>query len=372
MMVLIPSPTLFRYVSRNYLVNFLALLLIMLGLIYVFDLIEMMRRAAKVDGVPFTSLLGLAALRVPSSGQVLMPFAVMFAAVYTCWRLTKTQEIVIMRTAGLSAWQFLMPMVATAVALGIAATTLINPLSAVLISRYEQRRDIILRSDDNQMIVSKTGIWLRQLTGEPGGADSGYALIHADAFSQQDWRLSGVTVFNFDADDQFRDRLESKLAYLRDGYWEFRDASQYRRDGTSRFSVKHLATRLTPTKIEETFSDPETISFWDIPEYVNLMEETGFPTVALRIHFQSLLAKPLLFAALILLAATFSLRPPRFGGTGVLIGLGVLAGFFIFFVESILQAFGISQKIPVVMAAWTPALLTLLLGTAALLHTEDG
>ena len=231
----------------------------------------------------------------------------------------------------------------------------------------------MLKTETGQITLSRTGIWLRQPSD-----NNGYALIHADSFDEDAWQLGKVTVFSFDADDQFRERIDSPIAFLRDGYWELRDAQVHSRSagntpgGSSRFAVKNLATELTAHKIEETFSDPEAVSFWEIPEYVNIMEETGFPATRLHIHFQSLLAKPLFFAALILLAATFSLRPARFGGVGLLVGLGVLAGFFIFFLESMLHAFGISQKIPVYMAAWTPALITLLIGTAALLHTEDG
>lgn len=374
MIMAMPSPTLFRYVARHYFLNFLALMALLLAVIYTFDVVELLRRAAKYDDTAFSSLLALAAFKLPEVGQQMMPFAVMFAAIYTCWRLTKTQEIVVMRAAGLSAWQFLAPMVACALLLGIAATTVINPVSALLLSRYSQKEAVILHTDNNQMTIARTGIWLRQPDAKGTGAESaGYSLIRADAFDPADWRLTNVTVFSFDGDDQFRARIESAVAYLRDGYWEFRTAREYPRDGaTQRFEAKHIATSLTTGKIEETFSSPETVSFWNIPEYVNIMHETGFPTTRMSIYFHSLLAKPLLFAALILLAATFSLRPPRFGGTGALIGLGVLAGFFIFFAESMLQAFGISQKIPVFMAAWTPALLTLLVGVAALLHTEDG
>jgi lipopolysaccharide export system permease protein len=375
--MIVPSPTLFRYISRNFTVNCVSLIGILLCVIYVFDVVELMRRASKVEGVPFESILALGLLKLPEAGQVMLPFAVMFAAIYTCWRLTKTQEIVVMRAAGLSAWQFLAPMVVSAALLGVFTTAAVNPISAVLLGRYDQREAEVLQTDASQLTIARTGIWLRQPLSlsadtDGGGPRGGYALIRAESFDESEWRLGNVTVFAFDGDDQFIERLESPVAYLRDGYWEFRDASQYRSDGGSRFEVKHIATSLTASKIEESFSAPETVSFWQIPEYVNIMEETGFPTTRLEIHFQSLLAKPLLFAALIMMAATFSLRPPRFGGTGMLIALGVLAGFFIFFVESMLQAFGLSQKIPVFMAAWTPALLALLLGVAALLHTEDG
>ena len=102
------------------------------------------------------------------------------------------------------------------------------------------------------------------------------------------------------------------------------------------------------------------------------MEATGFDTTQMKIHYQTLLAQPLLFVAMILLAATVSLRPPRAGGTMALIASGVFTGFIVFFVASFLQALGSSHQIPVFLAAWSPALIAFLLGIAAILNIEDG
>jgi lipopolysaccharide export system permease protein len=360
------SSTLFRYISRSFILHFAVLMLILLGIVYVFDLIELMRRTAKLDYVSFGLVMRMTALKAPEVGQAMLPFAVLFAAIYTCWKLNRTHELVVIRAAGLSVWQFLSPMFVSALFLGLFATTVINPVSSLFLAKYEQMEITDLQKDSNLVNVSRTGIWLRQPTPQ------GYALIHSSGFDQQEWRLSKVIIFFFDEADQFLYRIDSPLAYLKDGHWEIRDAVINDRDGAARNRVRRLPTELTIRKIEESFAAPETISFWKIPEYVHIMEETGFPTARLRLHFQSLLAQPFLFAAMILLAATFSLRPPRIGGAGVMIVLGVLTGFSVFFIESMLHAFGISQKIPVYLAAWTPAAVSLLLGTTALLHLEDG
>ena len=75
---------------------------------------------------------------------------------------------------------------------------------------------------------------------------------------------------------------------------------------------------------------------------------------------------------MVLLAATVSMRPPRNKGTALLIAVGVLMGFFVFFMSSFLQALGSSHQIPIFFAAWTPALVTFLLGVAVILNLEDG
>ncbi len=80
----------------------------------------------------------------------------------------------------------------------------------------------------------------------------------------------------------------------------------------------------------------------------------------------------MLLAAMILLAATFSLRPHRRGGVVATIVAGVLTGFLIYVLSNIVFALGLTSKVPVVMAAWTPAVVSLMLGGASLLHLEDG
>ena len=360
------SSTLSRYLMRTFLFNFCMLMLILLGIIYVFEGVELLRRSAGSDALALDKVMVMSLMKLPFTGSILMPFGMLFSAIYTCWKLNKTHELVVIRAAGLSVWQFLAPLVAVALLVGVVTTAVINPVSAIMLSRFQGLEEAHLGRQSSLVAVSSTGIWLRQ------PAEGGYALIHAAALDQQEWRMSQVIVYFFDNEDNFIKRVDSPVAYLKDGHWDIRDAQVNDKGGTHTHESFTIPTELNAHKIEETFADADTISFWNIPEYISIMEETGFPTTRLRMHFQSLLAKPLMFAAMILLAATFSLQPPRFGGTGILIALGVGAGFFVFLMESTLGAFGVSQKIPAALAAWTPATVALLLGITALLHLEDG
>lgn len=360
------SSTLFRYISRNFMYYVVLAAVLLLGVTYIVNTVELMRRTASMHNVSLGVILQMAALSLPHIGQRVMPFAVLFGAIYTCWKLNKTHELIVIRASGISAWQFLFPMIASALAFGLFATAVINPLSSFFIQKYEQMERTHLNSKSSMVAVLRTGIWLRQ------PVDDGYALLHASAFDPKEWQMSDVIVLFFDKNDGFLRRIDSPEAYLREGHWEIRDALVNDKAGTTRRPVEKVSTELNARKIEESFASPDTISFWKIPEYIQIMEDTGFPATRLTMQFQSLLAQPLFFMAMVILAATFSLRPPRIGGTGVLIALGVAIGFFVFFMESMLNAFGISQKIPAYLAAWTPAVVSLLLGTTALLHLEDG
>lgn len=360
------SSTLFRYISRNVLYYVLMIALLLCAVTFIINTVELMRRATAATDVPFRTVLQMAALSLPQFAQKLLPFAVLFGAIYTCWKLNKTHELVVIRASGISAWQFLFPMIVSALMFGLFATGVLNPVASIFAAKYDQMQNAYLRVQSSMVAVLRTGIWLRQPT------DDGYALLHSSVFDPNEWRLSNVIVMFFDKNDNFTRRIDSPLAFLREGHWEIQQALVNDKNGTSRKASETLKTELTAVKIEESFAAPETISFWRIPEYIRIMEDAGFPATRLSLQFQSLLAQPFFFIAMVLLAATFSLRPPRIGGTGTLIALGVAVGFFVFFMESMLNAFGISQKIPAYLAAWTPAVVSLLLGATALLHLEDG
>ncbi len=356
-----------RYICKQFLMNFLMLTCLLLGIIYLFDTVELMRRAAKYDNTNLFLVIKMSLLKLPEVGQLLIPFSVLFSGIYSFWSLTRTNELVVYRVSGLSAWQFLLPIFAMAMLIGVVVTTIVNPISAVLITKYEQLETEYLNKKNSLITISKTGIWLRQ--SEP----LGHSLLYSASFDPKEWALNDVIVFYFDKEGDLTSRIDARNAQLNDGFWLLNDAYIYKGDPESESVIQYkVYTDLTSKDIEDSFASPETLPFWKMPSFIKTLEETGFPATRLKIHYQSLLAKPLFFGSMILLAAAVSLRPPRKGGTATMVGIGVFIGFFIFFMENILTAFGISNKIPIYLAAWSPACISLLLGTAVILYLEDG
>ena len=129
---------------------------------------------------------------------------------------------------------------------------------------------------------------------------------------------------------------------------------------------------MTPAKIQEIFASPKSHSFWNILHYIRTMEATGISAIRLRLQYLELLAEPFLYSGLVLIAAAAALRQTRRGGTLVVIATGIIAAFALFFLGNVVRALGESETIPIMLAAWTPAGLSLLGGIGALLYLEDG
>lgn len=366
-MTRIPA-TLGRYLFRLYGTNLLALLGILAGIIYLFDTVELLRRAGKRADVPLSLVLEMGALKIPEAAQVTLPFAILFSAMFTFWQLGRRNELAVLRAAGLSVWQFLAPLLAVAVGAGFLHMTAVNPAGSVFLGKYEQMEREHLTREKNLVSLFGEGIWLRQ-----PGREGGETVLHAARIRLPEWQLQDVMALAFASDGTLILRIDAPSAILEDGRWLFDTAEIIPFPGTPESRSGYvLPTELTPLKIEESFSSPEAMSFWRLPGHIGTLERAGFDATRLHIHFLSLLSQPVMFAAMIFLAACVSLRPPRAGGTVAFAAAGLVLAFVVFFVSSYLQALGSSHQIPVFLAAWSPSLICLFLGLGVMLHLEDG
>ena len=211
------------------------------------------------------------------------------------------------------------------------------------------------------------GLWVRQR-----GTD-GAAIINAKSSREQGARLSGVSVYTFDSDGQFQQRIEAKYATLQQGYWRFDDARIYTSGKPPLLEESYrLATDLTPEQVRESFATPETVPFWQLPSYIDLAEKAGLVAAGYRLQYQLLLARPFLLTAMVLLAASVSLRFFRFGGVQKMVLGGISAGFMLFVLSKFTEDMSKSEILSPVMAATIPVLVGSLTGFVVLLHQEDG
>ena len=369
--------TLMSYVARRFAAMALLMVLSLSALVALFDLIELLRRAATRPEANFALVAQIAALRVPYVAMQILPFAVLLGGIIAFWRLTRFSELVVARAAGISAWGFLAGPMLVALLLGLGASTALSPLSSAMLARAERLDQLYLRNVGGITALAGGRLWLRQ--ADEGLQPQGVAIISGRPMATRELRpgealrLSEVTIWRLSADDRPLARIEAASALLQPGRWRFEGAMVF---GAERVASApqnlDFPTELTPERIENSFATPDTLSLWALPEFIKILEDAGFSAIRHRLHCQSLLALPLLAIAMALLAAGFSMRSARRGGVARMIAGGISAGFALFVLDKITGEFGEAGTLPVVLAAWAPAGAGFLLAAALLLHLEDG
>ncbi|MBV9558117.1 MAG: LPS export ABC transporter permease LptG, partial [Pseudolabrys sp.] len=302
--------------------------------------------------------------RVPQVAEKLMPFCVLIGAMSCYLNLSRRLELVVARAAGMSAWQFISPAVLLAFMIGILATAVYNPVSALL---QEQSKRLEADVFGQPSSASGGAFWIRQRS------DAGQAIISAQSSQQQGFQLNGVSVFTFDTTGSFLERHEAKAAFLEAANWRLVDVRSY---GLNAAPVDRpevlLPTNLTREQVRESFATPETVPFWELPQYISIAERAGLAASGYRLQFHKLLAKPFLLAAMVFLAAAVSLRFFRFGGVQKMVLSGVAAGFLLYVFSKVTDDMTKAELMHPVAAAWLPVFVGGITGIVALLYQEDG
>lgn len=361
------SRTLLRYFGLRFLSAVMSVFFGFFVLIVLVDYIEFMRRASDVPNLSAWMVAKASFFRVPQLTERLLPFSVLAGAMVCYLALSRRNELVIARSAGMSAWQFVAPAVIVAFFLGVTATAIYNPLSAAMREWSKKLESQIFGENQAGLQDTTNGFWVRQKSVD------GSSVIYAATSQEQGVRLDGVSAFTFDGRGHALERIEAKRASLEPGHWRLEQAHVYVSGEPPRdYDTYQIKTNLTSAQVRESFSTPETVPFWDLPAYIQIAERSGLAAAGYKLQYQILIARPFLLSAMVLLACSVSLRFFRMGGVMKMVLGGIAAGFLLYVLSKVTEDLSKAELLHPALAAWSPVLAGGLTGFVVLLYQEDG
>ncbi len=359
--------TLRRYIAFRFLGAIFAAFLVCMVLIYMIDLIELLRQSRNAKAVTLPQLMWIGLLRLLSFSEILLPFGVLVGSIGALLSLSRKSELTIMRAGGMSVWQFIRPGVVVALMIGVLAVALYNPIAAKARAQAERLMADAFGKDISLVKSDSSGAWLRQEGSE------GASVMNAKVVADRGLTLGGVTIFQYDKSGRFAERIDAEKAILNDGFWDIHKARIYRAGReTESVAVYTLSTYLSRERIQDALGTVDTVSVHEIPDVIEMAEKAKLPTAALRMQYQILLSRPALLIAMVLLAATVSLRSFRMGGVQTMVVTGIVGGVGFFLLTEVSRQIGLAGLVPAVVAVWMPILIAGLIALTVLLHQEDG
>ncbi|TJU99460.1 MAG: LPS export ABC transporter permease LptG, partial [Mesorhizobium sp.] len=344
--------TLGRYFFFRYVAITIWFFLGLLALVFLIDFTELSGRTTGLPGFTYGTAMAISGLRMPMIMLQTVPFVGLFSAMATLVSLNRRYELVIARSAGVSAWQFLLPCCIGALLFGVVSVGIINPLAAHAFSLSEQI-ETQLRSGKSNTVSADAAPWIRQKTS------SGDTIIGARAILNQGLEMADAVFFILDQQGNIAERKDAARAYLRDGYWELQDVKTFRNGVIQSAANDRVPTNLKPEFVQERLARPETIPFYDLPGKIEVARSFGLKANAFAMQFDSLVALPFLLVAMTLIAATVSMRFARMGQSATMILGGVVAGFLLYVGSVLVKAFGVAGFVPTAVAAWVPVVVAM-------------
>lgn len=358
------------YVLKRVMASVFAVLLLIAAGELLIDFVSISRDVGSRIDIGPAQVGRLTLMKAPAVLLVLLPFVFLFGVLAAYVAMNRRSELIAMRAAGISAWRFIAPAAAAAFACGVLATTLLEPGASALNARYEAERADLMK--DYLAGATPKEVWLRL------GQGRSQVVVHAKSRADAGGGvLKGVSAFFYAVDNQgvpqFERRVEAAEARFQRGSLVLTNVSSARPGGFE----EHSDSLTLPSDVRDPAgllrsANADQVSFWDLPAAIRRARDAGLASTAYQIQWQQLLATPILYMAMAVLAAAFSLRLIRLGGLAGLAGAGIALGFTFFFFNAVCGALGRSAIIPTYVAAWAPPILALLSGLSLLCYTEDG
>ncbi|MEM0976659.1 MAG: LptF/LptG family permease [Pseudomonadota bacterium] len=316
----------------------------------------------------------LSSLRVPDIIVTVFPLIILIASMIFCMGLTKSSEFVIVRAVGRPILAALLgPIVLTAL-IAFAVVISLGPWAGRTILQFDSARAQFSNNLENRLQVTSSGLWLREAN------DDQITVLNAAGSAQNGRRLEDVTLFRFSTDGRLTERFEAQNAFLNNGdlilsnakVWDFTKIVENPELTATTRGVLRISTTLSADQIVAGQPQAKTLSIWDLPKEIDTLERSGSSSLSHRSHYFSQLAAPILYVAMFLIGAIFTVQSGRVGNRGLAVIGAVSLGFFLFFFQRTAQTFGEVGEVPLFIATWSPPLAALLGGLAWLLRCEDG
>ena len=359
--------TLTLYISKRYLFWVLCLLFFGATILFVSDLLELVRRTRDFEGYEFSRVSLIAILRLPSLLEQLFPFIALLGGITTFLSLKRYHELVMYKAAGLSVWQIIKPIFIITLVLGILGVIAYNPMSMHLKRISDETGEHLFALTGTTLLSAQNNIWIRQ------DGNDGEFIFFATSTNPDRTEFFDVSIMFLNNNVESGERVIANRAVLKEKFWELSDAKVYFADAQATdFSKFEVSTFLTQSEINNRIAEPESVSVWELPSIINLTEKAGLPAYRYSLQLHSILSLPILLSSMILIAASVAMNYSRMVGPGQVFLIGILAGFILYLITQFIKNLGGAGMIPPILAAWSPGLIATMAGILVLLYREDG
>jgi lipopolysaccharide export system permease protein len=359
--------TLALYIARIFTRSLMIVLLLAIAIIFLFDLIELMRISSSFN-LNFALILQMSVMKNYTQLVKALPFVMMISSMVTYIKLTKSYELIAARSLGFSLWYLLFPAIAVTFIFSVFFIGIINPIGTLGYSKYDSLKMRHIHQRESFFLPSVAGLWIKDKIG-----DEKY-IINIKRIAEGAQALHGVKIFAFgQQNNDFLALYYADEALITKEGWLFNKVisinSSNKKDILETFL---FPTNVSLAKIQEGLIPPEMLTVWKMPGFIQIIQSSGISANKYYLFLFKTLLLPFLNIAMVMLGAACTPRHPRFIKQNWLIIGGLIAGFIIYFLNDISAAFSLAGDMPVWLGASMPTILCLLLAIGMLMHFEEG
>ena len=362
------------YLIKEFTLSLFVVLLVFVSLVLLINFVDELSffKEQKIDNL-ILLISYLSIIKMPNTIIELSIFIFLFSGITFFIKIKKNNEINTILLSGISK---LLPVLTPAIfsfCMGLIIISFVSPVSSYLMESYEITKKNY-SNDNNLIVVNDSGFWFVE------NLNNGFNIIRADKISNNNFSdLKNVTIYNLDKNFNFLKRIDSKEAKIKNKSWNLSDVlifnSSNKENEQSKISQKYndiqFSSSINIDEMKSYFLNSATVSFWNITNYIETLNNRGYSAEELKIKLHKYLSLPFYIFGMIILSTIFTLFTKKDYNTLMYLFFGIIVGFFVYFLNDLSTAAGLSNKLPLTISVWAPVMILMFLSFLNLLQIND-
>ncbi len=295
--------------------------------------------------------LGYILLIMPQQLYELFPMIALLGTMMGLGALANNSELIVIRAAGVSMWQFVISISKTAVVIVFIAIFIGEVIAPPAVQYAKLKR---VKALSRQITLNTDyGLWVRD----------GDSYVNVKRV-ETNGSLTGITLYTFNEINELKSLTRAAKANYDGENWYLSNVRKttFTKQGVavSRQKKQKWMTLLSPNLVSVVSVSPENLAIWKLVSYIDYLEENGLDSSTYRLSFWTKVFMPITIATMILIAIPFIMGSLRHASIGQRILIGFLGGLSFYLVNRLSGQVGIVYGLPPVLSAGLPTLLVLL------------
>ena len=354
-----------KYLGKEFIKTIINTSIIFFSLGFIMNLFEEINFFKDID-VNINIPIILSLLFTPSLLHNFFPFIILLSGIWFFLKIKKTDELTAINISGMSNFSVIIIPSILSIILGIFFMTAINPITSVLVKKYEIMKGSYEADQEYLAAITENGIWIKEKNLQRNN------IIRS--LSLENENLIEVTIYEFDQNNNFLKRIEAESANISSLRWSLKNVRIINADGmniTKNMKNFSYISMYDVKKIKSLYSNPDTISFWNIESEIKLLEQRGYSTNEMEAKLHRSFAFPFFLLSMLLLSAFFTLGTKFSENNWSYIFFTIIASVLIFFFNDFSAMLGKTEKLPIEISVWMPIAIIFIFSSIGIIHANQ-
>jgi lipopolysaccharide export system permease protein len=340
-----------RYMAKGFLGPFIWCIFLFLVMAIIIDIFSFIDNIVK-NKIPMTSIIAFYVYYSPTVLLQVTPMAVLLSTIFVLSSLNKHNEIIAMKSSGISLWRILVPLLVIGAIISLSVFT----INDRIIPTSSKVADVIRR---DELEKEKSRGRQAKIINNVAVYGAGNRIIFARNYDTEKKTLGDIVIHEQDKEENLISKITAQSGVWTGRGWRFYKVIIWRIDNAGRilgeprfYNTKMIQLREKPADFANKEWKSEYLNHKQLERYIKNFRGTSSKLVkSLSVDLNYKFAFPLISFIIILIGAPFALITTR-GGVLIGVGMSIAIGLLYYAFMAISIAFGKAGILSPAVSAW--------------------